>query len=170
MADLSPRRMAYIRSQYPELHDALIDIVNSVNNLGTQTNAAPVGVIETPTPHSGLSVLGGGGIMDVAITDNSPQNRGREHFFDYSTDGFKTFHTKSMGPAKNWRGALGNGTFQVRSYPSYATSAPAEPLYHSTDVVTTGGAEPPMQAGQGSGTGDAGYGQQPYNTDNPPIR
>jgi hypothetical protein len=137
--------------------------------MGQQLNASPVGQTPAPQPHSGISVLGGGGIVDVALKDDSPQYRGKEHFFDYTTDDWKTFHTKSMGPAKNWRGTLGTGTFKFRSYTQHPTSAPSEYLFHDA-VDATSGSQPAMQTGQGSGTGDAGYGSTPYNTNVPPIR
>lgn len=169
MAKLTVRNLSFIRQKYPEIGEAISDLQNSHNNVAAQVNAEPVGVTSPPQPHSNISVLGGGGILDVALTDNSPQYRAKEHFFDYSQDGFKTFHTKSLGPAKNWRGSLGSGNFQVRSYTQYATSGPSPMIYHPP-VSTTGAAEPLMQVGQGSGTGLAGYGAVPYNAPTPPKR
>jgi hypothetical protein len=169
MAKLSIPGLASIIQQYPDIGKALETLQNATNNVANQTNASPVGVTDPPTPHSAISVKGGAGIMDVAITDNSPQTRGKLHFFDYSTDGFKTFHTKSIGPAKNWRGTLGNGTFQVRSYAQHDTSAPSDFIYHPP-VSTSGGSEPAMQPGQGSGTGQHGFGRDAFNSVTQPKR
>jgi hypothetical protein len=169
MANLSLRNMARIRQQYPDIAEALADLMASHNSVAQQVNASPVGATPSPAPHAAISVRGGAGILDVALSDNSPQYAGKEHFFDYSQDGFKTFHTKSLGPAKNWRGSLGTGSFQVRSYTQYPTSQPSSMLYHPP-VSTTGDSQPEMQSGQGSGTGTAGYGQTPYNADTPPKR
>ena len=169
MSNLSIRNLSRIRQMYPEIGEALDDVQKGINNGFSQVNASPVGTTPAPAPHAANSVVGGAGILDVAVTDNSPQYAGNSHFFDYSTDGFKTFHTKPMGPSKNWRGSLGKGMFQVRSYTQYPTSGPSPMLYHPP-VSTAGTTEPAMQAGQGSGTGTAGFGQQPYNATVPPKR
>ena len=171
MADLAPRNMSAIKAGTAtpaQMHEAILDIVSSMNNLGQQTSAAPVGTNPPPTPHSKLSVKGGGGIVDVAITDNDDSYRGKEHFFDYSQDGFKTWHTKSLGPAKNWRGQLGDGPFEVRSYAQHPTTGLSPMIYHPK--VDTAGAQPAMQPGQGSGTGQSGYGDVPYTGAKVPIR
>ena len=161
--------MAWIRQNYPQIAEALTDHQNAINNVGQQVNAAPVGQIAPPQPHAANSVKAGAGLLDVSVSDNSGQYQGNHHFFDYSTDNFKSFHTRSMGPSKNWRGYLGKAVFQTRTYTSYPTSAPSAFLYHP-EVDSTGTIEPQMQAGQGSGTGTSGFGQQHYNTPNPPKR
>src|SRR6185503_12826727 len=125
MAKLAPRNLNAIASgKYTpqQLYECLKDIVASHNNIAQQVNAEPVGVTPAPLPHSSLSVVGGGGILDVAITKDTPAYRGEENFFDYSNDNGVTWHTKSIGPAKNWRGSLGSGTFLVRSYASHSAS------------------------------------------------
>lgn len=173
-ASLSPRNLAAIRSgNYTpaQLHECLSDIIGSVNNIGPQANAAPVGSYPQPQPHSKLSVLGGNGIFDIAMTDESPQYRGNENFVDYSeTADFSDFHTIHVGASNNHRVNLGKKALHFRSYPSYPTTGPATPIYHPTVVDGSAPDEPPMQANQGSGTGTQGWGAQPYNTDNPPIR
>lgn len=171
MASLSPRNMAAIASgKYTpqQLFECLSDIVRSGNNVAQQVNAEPVGRTPAPLPHSALSVVGGGGIVDVAMTKDTPAYQGEENFFDYSNDNGATWHTKATGPARNWRGNLGTGPFLIRSYASHPTSGSSEPIY--ADPVHTTGAEPPMQAGQGSGTGTMGYGELPYTTTLPPKR
>lgn len=169
MPNVSVRNLARIRQMWPEIGEAISDLQNAQNNVAQQVNASPVGTTPAPQPHSKLVVVGGGGIIDVAVTDNSEQYHGNHHFFDYTMDGWKTFHTKPMGPAKNWRGALGSGKIETRSYTQYPTSPPSSFVYHAA-VDTSIGAEPAMQAGQGSGTGLAGFGEVPYNAVTPPKR
>jgi hypothetical protein len=173
VSNLNPRNLAAIRAgNYTpqQLAECIKDIVDAHNNISQQKNAAPVGTIPAPEPHSKISVLGGGGILDVALTDNSPQYQGKEHFFDYSTDGFQTFRTKSLGPAKNWRGSLGSGQFSIRSYTQYDSSPPSAYKFADSTVDTSSGTEPAMQPGQGSGTDNKGYGTVPYNASKPPTR
>ena len=140
-----------------------------LNNMGQQGNISPVGATPPPQPHAALSVKGGASMVDVKMTDPSDQYRGNENFFDYSFDGFKTFHTKHVGAANNWRGSLGSGMVSIRSYAQQSTSAPSAYTYHPP-VDTSGTAEPEFQANAGSGTGTKGYGEQPYTSDNPPVR
>jgi hypothetical protein len=170
MSNANVPQLAAIKLRDPDLGRALEYLQNVANNMGQQGNAAPVGTLPAPSPHAANSVVGGAGILDVQVTDNSPQYQGLQHFFDYSNDGWKTVHTQPMGPAKNWRGSKGSGTFAVRTYSQYpSSSTPSSPLYHAA-VDTTGATEPPMQAGQGSGTGLAGFGSVAYTTPKPPVR
>jgi hypothetical protein len=170
MADASIPHLASIKLTNPDLGRALEYLQTAMNNVARQTNASPVGTTPAPQPHAANSVVGGAGILDVSVTDNSPQYQGLHHFFDYSNDGWKTTHTQSMGPSKNWRGNLGSDTFVVRTYSQYLTSAtPSRPLYHAA-VDTSVALEPAMQAGQGSGTSLSGFGNVAFNTTKPPVR
>lgn len=170
MADLNPSDLSYVKQQDPRLHRVLTQIIDSVNNVAQQTNAAPVGKIPPPTSHSDLKVMGGAGLFDIAITDNSASYRGKEHFVDYSEDNFQSFHTLSLGPAKNARVSLGNKNLSFRSYAQYPTSGPSDHLYQGSIVSGGGSVEPPMQGGQGSGTGSSGYGEVPFTGAKLPSR
>lgn len=172
MADLNPRNMAAIRSgtaSMAQMHAALADIVAAVNNLGRQTNAEPVGLTQAPVSHSSLDVKGGAGVLDIAITDNSPQTRGKSNFVDITDTSTGHTHTVALGPARNIRVPVGPGKFRVSSYGAYPTSAPSQAIHHDP-VDTTAQTAPPMQQGRGSGTGGGGFGGRPYNTDTVPVR
>lgn len=173
MANASIPRLSAILQQSPDIGRALQYVQDVANNLGQQTNSSPVGAPPSPPPHTSLTVKGGAGIFDAAITDNSPKYRGHSNFLEYSDDSnFGNAHVIHLGPSRNWRGSLGTGTFYFRSYGAYPTSQPSPPIYHGA-VSGGGSAEPQMQAGQGSGTSHTaghGFGGVPYNADKPPIR
>lgn len=173
MPDASIPRLAAIQQKDQDTGRALQYIQNAINNLGVQTNAAPVGATPVPQAHAGLSVKGGAGIFDVAIADNSPKYQGHSNFVEYSPDAsFSNAHVISLGPSRNWRGSLGSGTYHFRSYSAYPTSQPSQPVYHPS--VSGGGAvEPAMQQGQGSGTSQipgAGFGNVRFNAPTQPKR
>lgn len=131
----------------PEQQAFLRALVASHNNVASQVNASPVGVTPPPQPHAKLSVVAGGGITDVQITDNSDSYRDKQHCFEYTFDNWQTVQAKDLGTSQNWRGSLGVGNLQIRSKARYSTSAYSTPIYHSS-VDTGAGAEPPMQSGQ----------------------
>ena len=169
MANAQIPHRAEISQQDPLMGRALKYVEDCLNNMGQQGNLSPIGTTPAPQPHAAISVKGGASMVDVQMQDPSNQYRGNENFFDYSFDGFKTFQTKHVGAANNWRGTLGSGMVSVRSYTQYPTSAPSGFLYHSP-VDTSGSAQPEFQANAGSGTGEKGYGGQPWTGDNPPVR
>ena len=176
MAQLNPRNMAYIRSVDPRLHEALTDIVNAHNNVAQQVNADPTSVTPPPPKIAGLNVVEQNGVFDAQITDHSAFNRGSSYMLEYAqTPNFQSAHTVHLGPARNWRGNLGQGPLYWRAYSSYGSSASSEPVYHGGQpgiAVGSGSASgPPMQQGMGSGTGSAtqtaqGFGSQPYRSAN----
>lgn len=173
MADASVPRLSSILQQYPDIGRALQYMQDVSNNLGQQTNAAPVGSNPPPTAHTSLTVMGGAGIFDAKIVDNSPKYQGHSNFLEYSDNAsFENAHVIHLGPSRNWRGNLGTGTYHFRSYASYPTTEPSAAVYHAP-VSGGGSVEPALQAGQGSGTSQvsgAGFGKVPYNATKPPIR
>lgn len=173
MPNASIPRLSAIKQKDDDTGRALQYLEGVVNNLGQQTNAAPVGATPPPQAHASLSVKGGAGIFDVAIADNSPKFIGHQNFVEYSPDAsFSNAHTISLGPSRNWRGSLGSGSYHFRSYSAYPTSQPSPHVYHAP--VSGGGAvEPVMQQGQGSGTSQtpgAGFGNVPFNAPTAPKR
>ena len=167
MSNASIPGLASIRKQYPDLGRALQYLEDVQNNVALQTNASPVGLTEPPLPHTALSVKGGGGMVDVAITDTTPQYRAKNHFVEYADNpSFTNAHKVDLGAGQNWRGMIGNGTFHFRSYSAYPTSGPSGMIYHAP-VNTEGGSQPAMQPGHGIGTG---FGLQPYTGSTPPKR
>lgn len=175
MADLKPRNLEAIRSGTAtpaQMYECISDLVAAQNNVAQQTNSAPIGQNTPPPSHSALSVKGGAGIFDIAVTDNNPKYRGAENFFEYSMDG-QEWHTRSMGPSRNWRGSLGQGPFQFRSYSAHPTTGASDHTYCDGMVSGAGSAEPAMQASQGSGTSNVpgnGFGAVPFTGDRRPVR
>ena len=55
MPDLALKNLASIRQKYPEIAEALDQIVSSHNHVAQQTNASPVGETPAPPPHTALS-------------------------------------------------------------------------------------------------------------------
>ena len=158
--------MAWIRQNYPQIAEALTDHQNAINNVGQQTNAAPVGQIAPPQPHADLQVKGGNGKFAVQITDNSDQYRGNTHSVEYDTSpSFSNPQPVHLGPNKTAMLAIGQGPFYFRSNAQYPTSGPSTYKYHPTPVSAAGTDDPPMPVSQG-----VGFGNQPFTTPNPPKR
>ena len=150
----------------PEQQRYLRRLGDAVNNLGNQTNAAPVGKIPPPQPHTDLQVKGGNGKFAIQITDNSNQYRGNVHSVEYDTSpSFSNPQPVHLGPNKTAMLAIGQGPFYFRSNAQYPTSGPSTYKYHPTPVSAAGTDDPPMPVSQGSG-----FGSQPYTTPNPPKR
>jgi len=173
MADASIPRLSAIQQKDDDVGRALKYLQGVVNNIGQQTNAAPIGSTPPPQAHASLSVKGGAGIYDIAIADNSPKFIGHSNFVEYSQDAsFSNAHVISLGPSRNHRASLGAGPYNFRSYSAYPTSAPSQPVYHPA-VSGAGTVEPPMQQAQGSGTSQApgaGFGTVPFNAPTQPKR
>ena len=157
MSDLAGRNMALLRQRYPEIAECLFDHERAINNLGKQVNAAPVGKVPPPPSHTALSVTGGGGKLDIAITSPSPAYPGQEHFADISPNAsFSPFHTIHLGATTNWRGdSPVTGTAHIRTYSQYPTSDISTHLYASP--VNT--SNPTIAATQ-VGNSISGYGPQ----------
>lgn len=171
MADLSTKNLSAIRAMGPLgvlVAEALEQHAASINTVGQQVNVAPVGQIAPPPSHAAVSATGGGGKLDIKISDPSPAYRGAERFADISPDsGFSTFHTIHLGATHNWRGdSPVTGMAHVRTYSQYPTSAPSAYVYHPTPVNT---AAPTVAATQ-SGNAVSGYGAKFNNSVLPPKR
>lgn len=158
----------------PHLLRALDDLASQIQNTANQVNATPQGVTAAPSQISGFSVVASGGIFDVQIQDNSPASRGIEYFAEYAAAPSGPWTVISLGPARNWRGALGSQTLYWRAYSQYPTSEPSAPLYFGSQATPTGVAGggavagPNPQPSTGSGTaptnglsGGQGYGLNP---------
>jgi hypothetical protein len=170
------RNLADLKIKNPRLYETVIDLITGIENVANQTNANPNGVIPPPNAPQALTVLGGGGIFDAAITDNSANYRGQSYFLEYSANsGFNNPTVIHLGPARNWRGNLGNQTLFWRTYSSYPTSNPSGSVYHGgampESVSSSGTTEPIIQPSQGSGTNNmGGFGSVPYKGQLPPTR
>lgn len=134
------RNLAEIRRQNPLVYEAIKDLMDGMTNISNQTNSHPNKAVDPPPQFSGISVTGSAGYHDVQIQDNAPTSRGAHNFLEWSlTKDFTDFKTIQLGPARNWRGALGvSGPVYFRAYPSFATSAPAPPIYYGSQSAPQG--------------------------------
>ena len=167
MADANFRNLSSIRQKYPDIYEAFVDAQSAINNIGQQTNAAPVGAIQSPPPHAANSVMGGGGKIDIKIEDPSPAYQGIERFADVSPDSsYSTFHTIHLGATHNHRGdSPVSGMAYVRTYSQYPTGEMSDHLYHPP--VDTSASSP---ASFQTGNAVSGYGQRFNNSVLPPKR
>lgn len=157
----------------PAIKRALDDVSSQVKAIGRQVNAEPGGITPAPPQINALSVTAADGIFDAQIQDNNPVQRGVVYFLEYSLNATGPWSLIAIGPARNWRGALGNQTFFWRAYSQYPTSDPSAPIYfggpiNPTGVAGGGAAGPAPQPPAGSGTdpsnnrgpGGGGFGKQ----------
>jgi hypothetical protein len=179
MAAPDVRNLAYLNS-IPgfghHLVQALKDLRKLAQNIGQQTNAYPNGQ-ETPPPPKihAVSVVASGGVAHVQITDNNAVYRGIGYHVDISPDAsWSAPVTIHMGPSRDVRIPVGTQALHYRVFSDYPTSGPSEPVYFGGPVTASGTAQPPIPAGQGSGTGYAGqisgHGPVPYRGATPPRR
>jgi len=172
MADAKLPNLALIRERYPEIGRALEYAENCLNNIGGQTNAAPVGQIAAPPPLAALNVTGGAGIIHATINDPSPTYRGNSYHMEVIPQGGNwatDAHPIHTGPARAYRGMLGPGVYHVRACSGYNTSNPS-PWIYQNDVDATGSTPPAFHASTGSGTGGGAWGNVPYDGTQPPKR
>lgn len=172
MADASIPRLASILQKDSDVGRALQYVENVVNNLGQQTNSAPVGATPAPPALANLSVTGGAGIVHAVINDPNPTYRGNSYHMEvmpvggnWETDA----HPIHTGPARAYRGALGAGTYHFRACSGYNTSNPS-PWVYANNVNATGSTPPPFPKTTGSGTGGGAWGNIPFNGTTPPKR
>ena len=162
-----------IRKIDQHLYEAIVQIENAVNQLGTNLGAAPYGHFPTPPSPSQLSVTAANGQANVQIVDNFPIENPSEakvmsYFVEAATDpGFiNVVHSEHMGPFRNKNIFLGNQTLYFRAYSQFHGSFPSRPVVFggtTPTAVTTGGSAPPTQqpytgSGTSSGSG-GGYGR-----------
>jgi hypothetical protein len=166
-------QLKHVESADPQLYSALKTVVEAVNNLGRGTGVDPAGAIAAPSAPAAISVKGGDGIFDIAITDNSPLVRGINYFVESdSSAAFTQPHVYALGPSRNTRLALGNLTLYWRAYSQYPGSDPSgATTFGSPPTAVTGGgvAGPAQQPSLGSGTapgtgqhGGSGFGKSLY--------
>lgn len=159
-------QLAQIKSESPYVYEALTQLVNAENAVGRGTGVDPSGSIAAPSPIGSLSVQAADGIFDLAITDNSPLNRGIFYFAESDTSpAFHQPYVHFLGSSRNLRVALGNQTLYSRAYSQYLGSATSQPVAFGTPptAVAGGGTAtgPTLQPSSGSGTasgGEAGSG------------
>ena len=183
MAGPNIPNLPYIRS-IPvfgsRLAETIQAVVKQVSNVGQQTNATPAAQETPPPPQiNALSVTAGGGVAHVQITDNNPIYRGTTYHVQYSTTpGFESPVNHFLGPSRDMRIPVGNQPLYYRAFSDTPTSGASTPVYHGgaqpVAVAASGTIQPPIPAGQGSGTGFpgqiSGHGPIPYRGNTPPKR
>jgi len=156
----------------------------AINNLGSQTNAQPVGSTQAPPQISRITATPkGGGVHQVTIFDNNPVQRGIRYFAEYSADpNFSTFSVVAMSTSRQIDVPAGTGDLFWRAYSQYPTSPPSLPVYHGGTIpvaVNSTGATASAAAGipgTGSGTdqnlqpqGGSGFGINPDRSPKLPL-
>lgn len=172
MANASIPRLASILQTHPDIGRALQYCQDRDNNIAQQVNAEPVGQTPAPPSLAQLVVTGGAGIAHAIIHDPSPTYRGNNYHLEvipadgnWETDA----HPISTGPARAYRGAIGEGLYHFRACSGYNTSNPSPWVYHNN--VSLGGTTPPaFPKSTGSGTGGGAWGTVPFDGTVPPKR
>jgi hypothetical protein len=162
-------QLAKLKSRDPYLYESLRQVVAAVNALGRATGVDPGGSIEPPAPIGSLAVAAANGIFDLAITDNSPVNRGIFYFAESDTSpSFTAPRVHFLGCSRNSRLALGNLTLYWRAYSQYLGSLPSPPVTFGsppTAVVGGGSSGPALAPSAGSGTAKAQQGGSGFGRD-----
>lgn len=185
MNNIPYRNRALIDQTNPELREALDDIVAHIGNVMDGTNTGPTNSQILPPPNlNKLTVTASQGIFDAKIDDNnSPTVRNLSYFLEYSENpAFSNPTQVHLGPARNWRGNLGNKQLYWRAYSQYPTSPRSQPVLHNggglSAVPVSGGGTatgPALQTSSGSGTttgasgSDGGFGNQPFRGSTRPV-
>ena len=162
-------QLAKLKSRDPYLYESLRQVVAAVNALGRATGVDPGGSIEPPAPIGSLAVAAANGIFDLAITDNSPVNRGIFYFAESDTSpSFTAPRVYFLGCSRNSRLALGNLTLYWRAYSQYLGSLPSPPVTFGSPpaaVVGGGSSGPALAPSAGSGTAKAQQGGSGFGRD-----
>lgn len=178
MANINFRHLPALTLKDPLLGETLQTIQNALNNMAAQAAISADGDLPAPGAPAQLSVTAAGGIFDITITDNNPDGTqlAPDYFLEYSTTAaFVQPSQIHLGPARVWRGNLGNQTLFWRCYSQYGRASQPSPFTYfgssanPTPVVGGGAiAGPAPQPSTGSGTtptngltGGAGYGFRP---------
>lgn len=142
-------------------------ILNGINQVGQAVGADPIGETSPPAGPNGVTVKANGEMVHVAITDNSPLNRGVQYLTEYATEpnflqpwvidhGSSRNHTITL-PTKT-DGGTATHNWYFRSYSQYAGSKPSAPVTYGgaaspTAIALTGSTELTLPPSNGSGTG-----------------
>ena len=165
------------------LANGLVNIEDSINNLGKNLAADPVGDTEAPPPLQSVNVktaAGTGEQVHVTLTHNDPIQKNVHYFVEYSNDpSFPQPHIAHLGTSRglvlNLPSKTDGGDVQpwyFRGYPQYPGSKPAAPVNYggiTPAAVTLGGStQLTLQPSTGSGTAAAngqqgGYGFGRFN-------
>lgn len=176
--------LSQIENENPKLGQYLRQyLVPAISRTAQNAAVSPTGENASPQSPSGISVSSAGELVHVAITDNSPLNRGVNYFTEISPNdaSFRqpivVHHGTSRTPAPfslPSKDSSGNAiSYYVRSYSQYPGSKPSIPIVHGgadkpTAITLTGSTQMQLQPSTGSGTasgngtqGGQGFGKSP---------
>ncbi len=149
------------RISHKDTADGMQRIVNALNRLSANVGVDSTGVIEAPKQIAALSVVGGQGVMNVAISDPAALAEKNQlpitYFVEYSTD--PAFINPppvqvAIGAARNAHFAVPENHWYVRAYSQKFGSNPSTPVVFGspTAVDCTTGTITENQTPQGSGS------------------
>lgn len=147
-------------------------VINSVNSLGFNIGASPVGRTAPPPPINGLNVTVGGEYAHVTINHNSPIRQGVHYFVEAANNpSFIGAHPIHYGTSRT-RDPIhlapldSNGDAQswyLRGFAQYPGSDPSEPFVYGgsqpTAITTSGTTRLTWNPSTGSGTASNTGGQ-----------
>lgn len=140
-----------VRNRYdPHLYETLKRIIGSINSLGSQLNVdpRPVGeaTLRPAIPH-GVTVSGGSGFFNFAITPDSSYTDPIFYFAEGSTDtGFTSPTTYFLGTKPNVSIFDPGKSYYFRVYTQYLASPASDKLlYGAPTLVSSGSAAGPFQ-------------------------
>ena len=162
---MSIRNMEYLRGKDNRLYEALVDLQSQVQTLQKQTNSGSSQSSQPAAPpainHVHVST-GPGGEFQIAITDNSPINRGINYWAEHADNPqFTNPHIIDMGQSRNHSVYMGSQKLYWRAYSSYPGSDASVSVYHgnAAQPAAVQGGVPGLRApSQGAGTGAAAQG------------
>ncbi|GAC1632854.1 MAG: hypothetical protein NVS9B14_06690 [Candidatus Acidiferrum sp.] len=163
---LTIAQLAPIRSRDPYLYEALLKIVQEINNIGTRTGSSGT-PLSAPPRIASVTVNAGGGDVSLTINDPAGQaqpNLGLHYFIEYDTNpAFPNPTVLDNGPSRGAFLHLPGLTLYFRVTSAFRNSA-------NSPYVTWGGTTPaavatggtstvnPPGGGSGSGGGGGGFG------------
>jgi hypothetical protein len=161
---LTARGIDTIHEAFPQVYEALQQMVAAINQQGAILGTNPAGTVPAPSNVGSLSVVAANGIFSAVITDLNP-TRYETYFLEWDTSNqFTNARIITLGPSRQWNGTLGSLT----TYWRFAKQLPGSPISSfvtfgspPTAVVGGGAASPALQPTTGSGTSavpGGGYG------------
>jgi hypothetical protein len=161
---LTIAQLAPLQSSHPYLYEALVQIVQEINNIGTQTGSSGT-PLPAPPQIAVVEVKAGGGDVTVEIKDPAGQaqpNLGLHYFIEYDTNpAFPNPTVVDNGPSRGAFLHLPGLTLYFRVTSAFRNS-PNSPFVvwggTTPTAVATGGAATVAPPGGGSGSAGGGGG------------
>lgn len=166
---LTIAQLAPIQSENPYLYETLVQIVQEVNGIGTQTGSSNA-PLPAPPNIASVTASGGNGDLTVLITDPAGQaqpNLGLHYFVQFDMNpAFPNPTQIDMSSSRGQPVRVGTGVTNVyvRVFSQFRNSARSPFVYFGTQqnptaVNVSGATSPPPPGGSGgSGGGGGGFG------------